>query len=346
MSRSRSTQKRQHVPAWRHWFRWSLGAALGAGAIWLVFQAAGGLGDVGHALAHTNLWWLLPAAGFEALAYLFSGVRLRRLAGADAVLTVASATALELVVNGLGLLTPASPAEGLAFATAELRRRGLSGRRIGLTLGFTQWFSFRIFYLAGALNLLFMLATRDLPVDATWPLVVAPLVLLLLAVTAVLANRRGTAERLGVVVGVLRFWKPRPSLAERRAAGARFHADAMSVIGPPRRRVQLALLSLGSLLSDVACLWFLLIAVGAHVDPDVALLAVGAGAVAASVPLVPGGIGVVEAVIPALIHWYGPALGAALAGTLLYRAVGTFFPAAAGAVSLVALRTNRRHAAT
>jgi uncharacterized protein (TIRG00374 family) len=328
------------VAHWRTWLRGLLGAALGAGAVWLVVRAAGGLGDVGDALRRTNPWWLFPAVAFEALSYVLSGVRLRRLAGDDADLTVASATGIELVVNGLGLLTPASPAEGLAFATAELSRRGLPRRRIGLSLGFASWFSFRIFYLAGSVNMIFMVATRDLPVDATWPLVVAPLVLVLLAVTAVLANSPGTAERVAVVLGALRFWKPRPSRADRRAAGARFHADAMAVVGPPRRRMRLALLSLGSLMSDVACLWFILMGVGARVDPDVALLAVGAGAVAAAVPLLPAGIGVVEAVMPAVIHWYGPAVSAALAGVLLYRAIGTFLPAAAGALSLVALRAH------
>jgi len=243
-------------------------------------------------------------------------------------------------VNGLGLLSPASPAEGLAFATAELSRRGLPRRRIGLTLGFASWFSFRIFYLAAAVNLLFIVATRDLPVDATWPLIVAPLVLVFLAITAVLANRPGTAEHVAVVLGALRFWKPRVSREERRAAGTRFHADAMAVVGPPRRRMRLAFLSFGSMMGDVACLWFVLIAAGASVDPEIALLAVGAGAVAASVPLLPAGIGVVEAVMPAVIHAYGPSLGAALAGVLLYRAIGTFLPAAAGAVSLLALRAR------
>ena len=204
---------------WRHWVRAVLGVALGAGAIWLVVQAAGGLADVEDALGRTDPWWLVPAAGFEALSYVLSGVRLRRLAGPDADLTVVSATELELVVNGLGLLTPASPAEGLAFATAELSRRGLPRRRIGFTLGFTNWFSFRIFYLASAVNLLFIVATRDLPVDATWPLVIAPLVLVLLVVTGVLANRPSTAEHVAVVLGALRFWKPRS--VPRRAPGVR-----------------------------------------------------------------------------------------------------------------------------
>jgi uncharacterized protein (TIRG00374 family) len=329
------------VPRWKLWLRVVLGVALAAGAVTLVFQAAGGAADVQDALARTDGWWLVPAVMFEGLAYVLSGVRLRRLAGDQADLTVTSATGIELVVNGLGLLTPASPAEGLAFATSELSRRGMPRRRIVMTLGFTNWFSFRIFYLAGALNLLFMVATRDMPVDATWPLVIAPIVLLLLLVTAVLANRPSTAERLAVVAGAVRFWKPRPAKDQRRAAGARFHAEAMAVVGSPRRRVRLALLSLASMLCDVVGLWFLLIATHARVDLDVALLAVGAGAVAASVPLLPAGIGVVEAVMPAVIHWYGPPLSAALAGVLLYRVVGTLLPAGAGAVSLVALRSRR-----
>ena len=337
---ARSSSDR-HTAVWRHWLRVVIGLALGGGAIWVVFQAAGGLGDVGDALRQTNPLWLVPAVVLEGLAYLLSGVRLRWLAGPDADLTLVSATEVELVVNGLGLLTPASPAEGLAFAATELSRRGLTRRRIALALGFTNWFSFRIFYLANAVNLLFMLATRDLPVDATWPLVIAPLVLALLAVTAVLANRPSTAEHLAVIVGSLRFWKPRPPRSERRAAGAQFHADAMAVVGPPRRRIRLALVSLASMMCDVACLWFILIAVGARVDPDVALLAVGAGAVAAAVPFLPAGIGVVEAVIPAVVHWYGPPISAALAGALLYRAAGTFLPAAAGAASLIHLRGRR-----
>ncbi|MFN8028352.1 MAG: lysylphosphatidylglycerol synthase domain-containing protein, partial [Acidimicrobiia bacterium] len=170
-----------------------------------MFQAAGGAADVEAALSRTDGWWLVPAVLFEGLAYVLSGVRLRWLAGERAALSVPTATGIELVVNGLGLLTPASPAEGLAFATSELARRGLPKRRIVFTLGFTNWFSFRIFYLVGALNLLFMVATRDLPVDATWPLVIAPLILLLLFVTAVLANRPSTAQRMAVFVGALRF---------------------------------------------------------------------------------------------------------------------------------------------
>ena len=329
------------VARWRRLLRVALGLGVGGAAVWIVVSAAGGFADALHALERTTPWWLVPAVVCEALAYVVSGLRLRRLAGSGADLSPSAAVGVELVTDGLGLLTPASPAEGLAFAATELHRRGLPRRRVGITLGFTQWFSTRVFYLVSALNLLLILATRDLPVDTTWPIVAASLVLFLLLATAVLANRPSTAEHLAIALGALRFWKPRPSREERRAAGARFYADAKTVVGPPRKRAVLMAMSVLSLLCDVTCLWLVLIATGARVDFDVAVLAVGAGAVAASIPLLPGGLGVVEAVIPAVVHWYGAPVGAALAAVLLYRAVGTFLPAAAGAVSILALRAHR-----
>jgi uncharacterized protein (TIRG00374 family) len=314
---------------------------VGAGAVWLVVSAAGGLGNAVAALRRTNPTWLVPAVAFEALAYVLAGVRLRRLAGADADLSPVAATELALVVNGLGLLTPASPAEGIAFEYRELGRRGLRRRRIALTIGFEQWFSTRVFYLVQALNLLLIVATRDFPTDATWPLAAAAMILSLLALTAVAAARPQAAERIAVVLGALRFWRPRPSVAERRLAGARLRAEAMAVVGAPRRRVQLVLLSLASLLADVACLWMLMFSVGIHNGFDVALLAAGAASVAAAVPLLPGGIGAVELAVPALLAWYGSPVADALSATLLYRAVGTFLPAAAGGISIFTLRIRR-----
>lgn len=141
-------------------------------------------------------------------------------------------------------MAPAAPAEGRAFEVSELSRRGLDKRRIALTLGFEQCFSLRVFLLVNALNLGWILATPDLPVDATWPLVTAPLVLVALVVTAILANRP-------------------------------------QVRRPSRSRL-------------------------ARCDSG-----------------------------------YGPPFAAALAAALVYRVLGTFLPAAAGAVALFALRASQ-----
>jgi putative heme transporter len=333
------------TPVRRQVLRYGLGLLVGAVAVWLVVSASGGIGDAVDALRDTNPWWLLPALLAQSVSYGLSGLRFRRLAGPEAALGVVEATEITLVAHGLGLLTPAAPAEGIAFQLRELALRDVSRRRAALTVGFEQWFSTRIFYLLHALNLLVIVATRDFPTDSRWPLLAAAAILVVLALTAMAAARPAVAARIAVVLGALRFWKPRPSVDERRAAGARMHADAMEVVGPPRHRVGLVLLSAGSLLADALCFWMLLFAVGIHQGFDLALLTVGAGAAAASIPLLPGGIGAVEAAMPALLAWYGAPVAAALSATLLYRAMGTFLPAAAGAASIPLLRLRHRRQA-
>ena len=214
------------------------------------------------------------------------------------------------------------------------------------TIGFEQWFSTRIFYLIHALNLLVIVATRDFPADAKWPLLAAALILSLLVTSVFAAARPQVAQRIAVVVGGLRFWRPRPSRDDRRASGARLHADAMAVVGRPRHRAIIAAISAASVLADAACFWMLLFAVGIHDGFELALLSVGAAAVASSIPLLPGGLGAVEAAVPALLAWYGAPVAAALSATLLYRAIGTFLPAAGGALSIPALRIRARRVPT
>ena len=326
----------------RQVLRFGLGIAVAIGGLWLVISSAGGLDDAITALRHTNAIWIAPAILFEALAYALSAIRLRRLASPAVELSPLEAIELTLVVHGLGLLTPAAPAEGIAFEYRELSQRGMTRRRIALTIAFEQWFSTRVFYLVHAVNLLVIVATRDFPTDARWPVLAAGVILSLLATTAMAAARPQVAQGIAVALSALRFWRPRPAPDVRRAAGARLHADAMAVVGPPRRRAGTAAISGLALLSDALCLWMLLIAVGIHEGFELALLSAGAAAVASSIPLLPGGLGAVEAAVPALLAWYGAPIAAALSATLLYRSIGTFLPAAAGGLSIPALRVRRR----
>lgn len=326
----------------RQALRFAIGAAIAAGALYAVVSASGGLADAADALRETDPTWLLAAVAFESLSYLLSAARFRRLAGNEADLGLPRALGITLVAHGLGLLAPAAPAEGIAYQYRELTRRGSPRRRIALTIGFEQWFSTRIFYLVHAINLTVVVATRDFPTDARWPILAVVVILGALVLTAVGAARPRATERLAVIAGALRFWRPRPSVAARRAAGAQLHADAMTVVGPPRRRVRLVAISAGSLLGDALAFWMLLEAVGIHQGFDIALLTVGAGAAAASIPLLPGGLGAVEAAIPAVLAWYGAPFAPALSAALLYRAVGTFLPALGGAASLAILARRRQ----
>lgn len=327
--------------------RWAVGLAVGLAVISVIVNAAGGLADARRALGRTAPGWVVLAVGAETVSYLLIGAHLRRLAQPSAPISRRLGLGLALVVAGFGLLTPASPAEGLAIAGRELRRRGLDQRQAVLTLGFGQWFSARVFVLVAALNVIVAVAIGDLSaVDFVPVLAVAAIVLVGLILTARLAGRASTGERVAVLLGRLRFWQPRAPLADRRAAGAAWHREAMAVVGSPANRAVLAVLAAGALLADMGCLWASLAAAGVHVGGDVVVLAATAGVLTTIVPLVPGGLGLVEAVMPAVLHHFGAPLDAALAGALIYRAVGTFLPASLGAGVVGGLMLARRRSST
>jgi uncharacterized membrane protein YbhN (UPF0104 family) len=97
-----------------------------------------------------------------------------------------------------------------------------------------------------------------------------------------------------------------------------------------------------AMLADVACLWCVLRAGGAGVGYDVALLAVSVSAVAVLMPLVPGGLGIVEAAIPAVTQRFGVPYDDGLAAALVYRTFASFVPAGAGLLAIVTLRSHLR----
>jgi uncharacterized protein (TIRG00374 family) len=68
------------------------------------------------------------------------------------------------------------------------------------------------------------------------------------------------------------------------------------------------------------------------------LLAYTAGAVAALVPLLPGGLGAVEVVVPAVLHHFGLPLDVAVAATFAWRGLALVAPALAGLAALVWMR--------
>jgi uncharacterized membrane protein YbhN (UPF0104 family) len=109
-------------------------------------------------------------------------------------------------------------------------------------------------------------------------------------------------------------------------------------LGSPGRHASIVALALASCLADAACFYCSLVAVGIAVKPALFLLAYAIGMIAALVPLLPNGLGVVETVVPAVLHYRGVPLATALAGVLTFRALGTVVPALSGTAALIRLR--------
>lgn len=321
--------------------RLAIGLLIGGGFVYAVVSSAGGFDDSFRALTAARPSWLALGAVCEAASYVTLGLLLRRLVGGR--IDRLTGVRLGLVVSGLGNILPAAPAEGVAMAGAELRRRNVDTHRIWIALGLLQWYWVRTLFAIAALDALVVVAVASRRYQEQLPgrVVVgaaAAAILALLAGTAWLASRRQTIELVAIVLGKLHFRRgPRPTV-DRRAQGATWHREIHDVLGPRSSRPKIAGLAAASCLADAACFYCAVAAVGVHLKPALFLFAYAVGMITALVPFVPNGLGIVETVVPALLHHSGIPLATALAGVLAYRALGTVLPALSGTIALVRLR--------
>lgn len=153
------------------------------------------------------------------------------------------------------------------------------------------------------------------------------------AVVAILRNRDGFAGRLAAVVGKL----PRVDDARVRATMRRFADQLQSLAGDRRLLRTLVGLAAANWLLDAAALWVVLSAFGHRPGVVGLLVAYGLANVLAAIPVTPGGLGVIEAVlIPTLVGFGTPRAEAAI-GVIAYRLVNFWLPIPLGAASYVAV---------
>ena len=106
------------------------------------------------------------------------------------------------------------------------------------------------------------------------------------------------------------------------------------------QRFGIGVAAAGWWIADAGCLWIALYAVHAHVSFSLVILAYVAGTAASWAPLLPGGLGAVEIVVPTVLHHFGVPLSVALGGTLLWRGMSLFVPAIGGALAYASLRAE------
>ena len=97
-------------------------------------------------------------------------------------------------------------------------------------------------------------------------------------------------------------------------------------------------------LLDAASLWIFLLAFGAHISPIDVLVAYGLANILAVIPVTPGGLGVVELTIAAVLTRFGVGGGVAAAGVLSWRLVNFWLPIPFGGASYLSLRLSRSRA--
>jgi len=316
---------------------------IGAAAIAVVAGAAGDAGAMVRALRGVRPGVIGLALVCEVASFGFLGLHLRALGGPGANVRRLAPFRIATIVFGLGSIMPAAPAEGLVMAGSALKHRRLARRRTVLVLGVSQFFGTTGLYGLAALDaLVVVISAHDGPIAARWLLLVGGIgTLLVLAALAVVLTRRRFAELAGLIAGRLRHLRHPAPAPERRERGVVWHDAAMHVLTEHHKAPWLLITILLGWAFDGGCLYFALRAIGVHVGLDVLLLGYSVSAAASFIPFIPAGLGVVETLTPALLHLYGVPLETALAGLLVYRALGTFLPALVGVGALASLRFQK-----
>ena len=173
---------------------------------------------------------------------------------------------------------------------------------------------------------------------------VAGLLLMLLAALIVLGLTRGQ-ERAGRIARWFARWIPGLE-PDELVRGLRIVSEELVILGRDRRRLWQAVgLAAANWMLDAAALWVFLWAFGDRADPVGVLIAFGFANVLAAMPITPGGLGVVEAVLIPTIVGFGTPRAVAAVGVVGYRLVNFWAPIPAGGVAYVLVQRSNRAAA-
>jgi putative heme transporter len=302
------------------------------------------LGQSVSALGGLDLRWFLLAIVCEGVSLVAFGLSRRRLLRADgAQARFSSVMAITYAGNALSMSIPFAGAQlAVVFSYQQFRRRGLDPAVTGWALGVSA--------IASSSALAIVLVVGALVGGAPVANAVGFLgaaVFALPAITVILALRypkarvvanRVIAWALGLVRRIIRKPGLDPdSLDEflQQLAGIRLRWHQYP---------EVFALAVVNWLADCACLACAIKATGEPVPWAGLLLAYGAGAVAGSTGVTPGGFLIVEAALTAALAATGMAPGHALAAVLAYRLVNFWMILLGGGITLIFLRLRGNRA--
>jgi len=320
--------------------RYVLGVLIGFAILLLLFGKRGELVAAVRQLGSASPGWVAVAIAAEGLSLLAFALLQRR---------VLHLSGTRIGLPGLFLLTmandaiansvPGEPAVSSAYRYRYYRRRGASGASAGWTI-FTILIAQAIgMSLLLLLGVLIALAASTSAVGAG----VTVLGLVIVVGAGTILVRRDLVLRLAaaLVHGLQRLTgHPRGSV------GARIEATLARM-----REIPLSKRSTAGIVAVAAAVWgcdFLCLlcsfrAVHSPIPWDGVLLAYGVAQVVGSLPLVPGGLGIVEGSLAVILVGYGASRVAAVSAALAFRLVSFWLAIVLGwvAVGVLAHRLRR-----
>lgn len=321
--------------------RYVVGVGLGIVILVLLFGKRGELVAAWRQLGHVAVGWVLAAIVAEAASlWTFARIQQMVLRAGGASIRLAPLYLLALANDAIALTVPGEPAVSSAYRYRYYRRHGASGASAGwtiLTILIAQAIGMSLILLLGVVVALI----GSTSTSSTGAAVVG---LVIVAASVAVLIRRDLVLRLATacVRGLRRLTgHPRGSIGARiESTLARMREIPLS----PRSTVGIVAVAAAIWGCDFLCLLFSLGAVRAAIPWAGVLLAYGVAQVVGSLPVVPGGIGIVEGSLAVILVAYGAGRVQALSAALVFRLVTFWLAIAVGWVSfgVIAYLSRRR----
>jgi uncharacterized membrane protein YbhN (UPF0104 family) len=321
--------------------RSALGIALVVGVFAAILPRIASYGSVAHHLATVSAPWAAGLAAAAVLDVLTAAlpwrVLLPQLPWTAALGFTQASTALTLVLPGGAPL-------GMAFSFAFLRRLQVRAGAAGFAVALTGIWSQVMIFLYPLVGAVLVLGSGDLSgsslaIAAASGGAAAVLVVLALAVLRSPAAALRLGDLAGRVAGRLARLVRRTPPAWSGEALVRLREERLGELR--RRWPALTAATLANQLTGYVLLELSLRAVGisfAEVLPSEAFLAWSIGRVLSSLPLTPGGIGIVELGLIGSLVGFGAPHAHVVAAVLLFRALVIVPTLVAGGVALLGFR--------
>jgi len=327
--------------------RYLLGVALGCIVLVVLFGKRGEFAAAWHHLAGASGWWVAAAVAAEALSLLtFASLQRRVLRLSGRAIPLGGLFLLSLANDAIACTVPGEPAVSSAYRYRYYRREGVSSASAGWTI-----FTILIAQAIGMSLLLLLGVVVALAGSAsTHGTGVAVIGLALVLGAGAVLIRRDLVLRLAsaVVRGVDRLtrrWRG-PSETGQLTIAARIErtlARMREIPLSPRSTVGVVAMATAVWSCDFVCLVCSFRAVHTPVPWHAVLLAYSVAVVVGSLPLVPGGFGLVEGSLAVVLVAYGVGQVTAVSAALAFRLVNFWLAIAVGwlSVGVIAHRFRR-----
>ena len=284
--------------------------------------------------------WLLAAILAEALSMgLYARMQRRLLRGAGTHVPLLRAVSLAYSAHSMSITLPGGPLVSTVYNYRRMRAFGADSTVAAWATALSGLLSsLGLVVLAAGVG---VAAATDDTDDVVTVAAIAVFVVLVVAGLAVL--RRNPAWR-----AALRRWSD--ALLTRVPERYRAHVDSAVAWGGRMLRVRIPLRdlglagahSVGNWIADCGCLALCCLALGVHVPVIPLVLTYVAGMTASSIPIVPGGLGTVDAALTFGLVAAGATASSALAVVVLYRLI-TFVLMGGIGWGLWLIGRHRRH---